>query len=174
MGIISILTLQVTFLGFTKECGGLDSLNPVGSEVCVLSHQDACDNWCWVTSATVLDWGLNVCLYLHIGLLVCFSHSFVSNSLWPHRAPLSVGFSRQDDRSGSPFPSPGDLPDPGIEPVTPALQADSLSQSRLGSSGKGTFISLLCLSIYPEESNSQQSSHHYCPFFRQGNWSSGR
>ena len=43
--------------------------------------------------------------------------------------PLSIGFSRQEDWSGLPCPSPGDLPDPGIKsvsPVTPALQADSL------------------------------------------------
>ena len=36
-------------------------------------------------------------------------------------------FSRQEHRSGLPFPSPGDLPDPGIEPRSSALQADSLS-----------------------------------------------
>ena len=40
--------------------------------------------------------------------------------------PLSVGFSRQEYWSGLPFPSPGDLHDPGIEPRSPALQADSL------------------------------------------------
>ena len=38
-----------------------------------------------------------------------------------HQAPLSMGFSRQENWSGLPFPSPGDLPDPGIEPVSPAL-----------------------------------------------------
>ena len=43
-----------------------------------------------------------------------------------HQAPLSVGFPRQECWSGLPFPSPGDLPDPGIEPRPPALQADSL------------------------------------------------
>ena len=42
------------------------------------------------------------------------------------QAPLSIGFSRQEYWSGLPFPSPGDLPDPGIEPGSPALQADSL------------------------------------------------
>ena len=41
------------------------------------------------------------------------------------RAPLSMGFSRQEYWSGFPFPSLGDLPDPGIEPGSPALQADS-------------------------------------------------
>ena len=43
-----------------------------------------------------------------------------------HQAPLSMGFSRQEYWSGLPFPSPGDLPDPGIEPGFPALEADSL------------------------------------------------
>ena len=42
------------------------------------------------------------------------------------QAPLSMGFSRQEYGSGLPFPSPGDLPDPGIEPGSPALQASSL------------------------------------------------
>ena len=42
------------------------------------------------------------------------------------QAPLAMGFSRQEYWSGLPFPSPGDLPDPGIEPWSPALQADSL------------------------------------------------
>ena len=42
------------------------------------------------------------------------------------QAPLSMEFSRQKYWSGLPFPSPGDLPDPGIEPGPPALQADSL------------------------------------------------
>ena len=43
-----------------------------------------------------------------------------------HQAILSMGFSRQEYWSGLPSPSPGDLPDPGIEPGSPALQADSL------------------------------------------------
>ena len=43
-----------------------------------------------------------------------------------HQAPPSMGFSRQEYWSGLPFPSPGYLPDPGIEPRSLALQADSL------------------------------------------------
>ena len=42
------------------------------------------------------------------------------------QAPLSMGFSRQEYWSGLPFLSPGDLPNPGIEPGSPALQVDSL------------------------------------------------
>ena len=43
-----------------------------------------------------------------------------------HQTPASMGFPRQQYWSGLPFPSPGDLPDPGIEPRSPALQADAL------------------------------------------------
>ena len=43
-----------------------------------------------------------------------------------HQTPLSTGFSRQEYWSGLPFPSPGYLPDAGIEPESPALQANSL------------------------------------------------
>ena len=42
------------------------------------------------------------------------------------QAPLSLGFSRQEYWGGLPVPSPGDLPNPGIKPRSPALQADSL------------------------------------------------
>ena len=42
------------------------------------------------------------------------------------QAPPSMRFSRQECWSGLPFPSPGDLPNPGIEPGSPALQADAL------------------------------------------------
>ena len=49
------------------------------------------------------------------------------------QAPLSMGFSRQEFWSGLPFPSPGDLPDPGIEPWSLALQVNSLLLSPWGS-----------------------------------------
>ena len=53
------------------------------------------------------------------------------------QAPLSMGFPRQDYWSGLPFSSPGDLPDPGIKLVSPALQMDSLPLSHLGSPEEG-------------------------------------
>ena len=49
-----------------------------------------------------------------------------------HQAPQSMGFSRQEYWSGLPFPSPGDLPDPGIEPRSPALEADALTSEPPG------------------------------------------
>ena len=49
-----------------------------------------------------------------------------------HQAPPSMGFSRQEYWSGVPFPSPGDLPNPGIEPRSPALPADTLTSEPPG------------------------------------------
>ena len=49
-----------------------------------------------------------------------------------YQAPPSMGFSRQEYWSGLPFPSPGDLPDPGIEPRSPALEADALTSEPPG------------------------------------------
>ena len=48
------------------------------------------------------------------------------------QGPLPMGFSRQEYWSGLPFPSPEDLHDPGIEPGSPALQADSLPSEPRG------------------------------------------
>ena len=53
-----------------------------------------------------------------------------------HQAPLSMEFSRQEYRSGLPFPSPGDLPNPRIKPGSPALQADSLPSEPPGKSSE--------------------------------------
>ena len=66
-----------------------------------------------------------------MGMCVCVNCSVMSDSfvtLWTvaRQAPLFMGFSRQGHWSGLPFPSPMDLPDPGIELRSPALQADSL------------------------------------------------
>ena len=58
--------------------------------------------------------------------------SVMSDSLQPnglyvaHQAPLSMGISRQEYWSGLPFPSPGDLPKPGVKPRSPVLQAVSI------------------------------------------------
>ena len=71
----------------------------------------------WLAKDVMLVWVPN-----------CFSHVWPFVTLWTvaHQAPLSVGFSRQEDWSGLPFPPPGELLDPGIKPEWPALQADSL------------------------------------------------
>ena len=61
------------------------------------------------------------------------SHVWFFATPWTvaHQAPPSRGFSRQEYWSGLPFPSPGDLPDPGIEPRSPTLEADALTSEPL-------------------------------------------
>ena len=78
--------------------------------------------------------------YIHMCIVcVCvlshFSHGQLFVALWTvaHQAPVSMGFSRQEYWSGLPCPPPGDLPDPGIIPASPALQADFLPLSHLRS-----------------------------------------
>ena len=73
------------------------------------------------------------------GVCVCsVSRAVMSDSLWSHglyvahQAPLSMRFSRQEYWNGLPFPSPGDLPDPGIEPGSPMFQADPLPSEPSG------------------------------------------
>ena len=72
---------------------------------------------------------------------------FVTPWTVAHQAPQSMGFSRQEYWSGLPFPSPGDLPNPGTEPRSPALQADSLPSEppETGSNNK------TCLSKVPSK-----------------------
>ena len=57
------------------------------------------------------------------------SHVRLFATLWTvaYQASLSMGFSRQEYCSGLPFPSPGDLPDPGMEPGSPASEVDALT-----------------------------------------------
>ena len=66
---------------------------------------------------------------------------FVTPWIVAHQALLSMGFSRQEDWSGLSFPSPGDLPDPGIEPRSPASQGDSLPSEPAGKPEIGTKVS---------------------------------
>ena len=61
-----------------------------------------------------------------------------------YQAPPSMGFSWQECWSGLPFPSPGDLPDPGIEPGSPALEADALPwEPRAGQKALRFFCKIL-------------------------------
>ena len=66
--------------------------------------------------------------YVHFFVQSHFSRVQLFATLWAvvFQVPLSMGFSRQEYWSGLPFPSPGNLFNPGIEPVSPELQVDSL------------------------------------------------
>ena len=68
------------------------------------------------------------------------------HGLQPHQAPLSLGFSRQEYWSGLPCPPPEDLPKPGTEPRSPALQEDTLLPEPLG---KPVYIHMV-VSIYTD------------------------
>ena len=108
---------------------------------------------------------LHVLLGLHLILLLFekwmlshFSHVRLFATLWivVRQAPLSMGFSRQEYWSGLPFPSPGDLPNLGIEPRSPSLQADSLPSESPGkpnlSNGIYLFTSYLITSDHERDS----------------------
>ena len=75
-----------------------------------------------VKSLRYINYHVRVCVCV---CLLVFSRSVVSNSLGPHGlylpGPLSMEFSRWEYWSGLPFPTPGDLSDPGILPESPAL-----------------------------------------------------
>ena len=77
----------------------------------------------------------------------CCVQLFATPCTVTYQAPLSTGFSRPECWSGLPFPSPGDLPNPGIEPGSPALQTDALPSEPLGkptgtTQGNISFITL--------------------------------
>ena len=86
----------------------------------------ACVSWSWMTGVWIL-----ALPPAHASVL---SRSVVSYFLWlfwtvAHQVPLSMGFFRQEYCRGLPFPPPGHHPNPGIKPVSPALQANSLPTS---------------------------------------------
>ena len=73
---------------------------------------------------------------MHAKLLPSDVQLFVTLWTVAYQAPLSMGFSKQEDWSGLPFPPPGDLPGPGIETVSPtstALAGGFFTTSHLGS-----------------------------------------
>ena len=80
-------------------------------------------------------WDFTLGYFLHAFVLSRFSpvRFFVTPWTVALQAPLPMGFSRQEYCIGQPFSSPRDLPNPGIKPMTPALQADSLPLSHQGS-----------------------------------------
>ena len=80
--------------------------------------------------------GVFICFCPCVCVPSCSVVSFATPRTAACQAPVSMGFSRQEYLSGLPFSTPGDIPDPGIQlesPASPALQADSLPLSHLGS-----------------------------------------
>ena len=79
-----------------------------------------------------------VCVCVHVVVAVqlpsCVS-LFATPRTAAFQGPLSMGFSRQEYWSGLPFPSPGDLPDPGIVPMSPALAGGFFTTETPGKPG---------------------------------------
>ena len=82
-------------------------------------------------TSSLLQSGKASVLVVHVNSLRLFAGSWTVAC----QAPLSMGFSRQEHWNGLPFPSPEDLPDPGTEPGSPTLQADSFLSEPPGKSG---------------------------------------
>ena len=91
---------------------------------CCLGHFSECENGRLLFSSPLNSWlslvGLSGALVTKSCLILATPWTVAQ------QAPLSMGFSRQEYWSGLPFPSPEDLPNLGIKPKSPALQADSL------------------------------------------------
>ena len=104
--------------------------------------------------------------------LCVLSHSVASNTLQPHglqpaRLFCLQGFSRQDYQSELPCPPPGDLPNPGIRPKSPALQADSLLSEPPGKSENTGVGSLFLLQgIFPTQETNGGLLHCRCILFQ--------
>ena len=93
------------------------------------SHRDKV-HWHHFNSTNTFEYP---CAHCHVRCWV-IDRTEIERAPWTAacQAPLSMGFSRQEYWTGLPFPSPGDLPDPGIKPRSPILQADSLLSEPLG------------------------------------------
>ena len=89
----------------------------------------------WFSSTRILGFLSKVWTHVHVCMLGHFSRVWLFASLWTisHQAPLSTGFSRKEYWSGLPCPPPRNLPNPGIEPTSPALQVDSSLLTHEGS-----------------------------------------
>ena len=79
-----------------------------------------------------------------------------------HQAPLPMGFSRPEYYSGLPFPSPGDLPNPGIEPGSPEIRADALPSEPPGNL-TGNYIHSLIITYSGKESEKEQHVYALSP-----------
>ena len=80
-----------------------------------------------------------------------------------HQTPLSMGFSRQECWSELPFPSPGDLPNAGIKPGSPAFQVDSLPSEPPGKLNETSYISSIhhFSLLLPQQEEIWQARHEY-------------
>ena len=86
------------------------------------------------------------CSYIRFLLISFSSLGFATPCTGVCQGPLSMGFSRQECQSGQPFLFPGDLPDSGIKPGSPALKVDSLSSEPPEKPIMSIIVQFLCVS----------------------------
>ena len=142
--ILTITTIYVQHLKYIKHFENHISLNP-HQTFCFLHHLDEdieaqrehCSVHISIACTSILGLHNRLCSFFSVSHLWCQSLSHVQLFTTPWtiacQAPLSMEFSRQEYQSEQPFPSPGDLPNSGIKPVSPELQADSSPLSHQGS-----------------------------------------
>ena len=99
--------------------------------------------------------------HIHVHVLSCVL-LFVTPWTVARQAPLLMGFSRQEYWSGPPFPSPGDLPNPGIKPVSPAL-AGKFFTTEPPEKPKEVYVSFINqhinINLQPQKVNFEWSSY---------------
>ena len=156
MGIPDYLTCLLRNLYVGQEATvrtghGTADLFKIGKEVCQGSILSPCLFNLHAKSVCVCGC-VCVCGYVCVWA-ESFSHAplFVTPWTVAHQVLLSMEFSRQEYRSGLPFSSPRDLPDPGIKPRSPALQTDSLSNELQGK----PYVP--CLQLFQENMAGSQS-----------------
>ena len=103
---------------------GSKSSQSLIQKLCIWLHSEQFTEQAWLPFTNSLSHSFFLMLWVHAQLCLTFCDPMGCSLPWT--APLTMGFSRQEYWSGLPFPSPGDLPNPGIKPRSPTLQADSL------------------------------------------------
>ena len=120
---------RIAEMNIDHHLGGLNEWNSSITMWLLRPNIDELEYIPWVYPHT-FNWSLCVCV------CVCAPFSYVSFLFTPwtvaHQSPLSVGFPREENGSWLPFPSPGDLSDPGIKPRSLALWADALPSEPQG------------------------------------------
>ena len=113
----------------------------VGGEV--LSLWDLMDHWIQHKLPSHIQEEVNIYFNSEVKSL-SLARLFATLWIVAYQALPSMGYSRQEYWSGLPFPSPGDLPNPGIEPGSPALKADTLTSEP---PGKQFILMCVCVCV---------------------------
>ena len=139
-------SLKYFYFCFCHYCFVLVSIVPA---ISLLLLHLLLDIWAWNKDTVLLS---SIQWSEEVKSLSCV-RLFVTPWTVACQAPLSMGFSRQEYWSGLPFPSPGDLPSPGIEPGSPALEGDALT-----SEPPGKPLYTLCCTLYSTVHKVQKST----------------